>query len=556
MSSAPAPAFGADAAEDLGGARSIEVAAMLGDSVVSVKHLSDPKSGKITGATIAMFAAGALCLVMALGAFGHGVSVVRADKIAYDAFLAKGRAAVDYREIRINPAWDAMAFLGLGGGIVLMTWALSRLLDERRSPWFRLGRDKNVEFPTNALNVESHPLVGPQGNDFVFSWAPGMTGELVLDGKATPLEQLPQSGPIPHKARFRVEVGQNTFLVSSVPAAKKTPMPWLATLDGVFGIYLATTAIAVLGFIMLLKFGNFADRDTLSLDSLSDSDRLANVKMKAQDDPKQEEQKDDKKSDEDSGGTGTKQANEEGKMGKKDSTRPAGQYAIQNRGTPPALAKAQKQQIANNAGALGVLSAQSGGAFASITGTQDFSSGLEDRDIQGGLLGNEYGEMQGGSGFGTQGVGPGGGGTGLGTIGSGAYGTMGHGSGTGTGFGVGSGRGGMGGRAPTTPKVNIGNATAEGDLDKAIIRRYIRQKLPQIEHCYQKQLTVSPNLSGTVMVKFTINGTGAVISAKGGGMGNRDVEGCVEDAIRSIHFPAPTGGGFVNVAYPFNFRSS
>ena len=39
--------------------------------------------------------------------------------------------------------------------------------------------------------------------------------------------------------------------------------------------------------------------------------------------------------------------------------------------------------------------------------------------------------------------------------------------------------------------MNIGNATATGDLDKNIIRRYIRQKLPQIQHCYEKQLVVT-----------------------------------------------------------------
>jgi hypothetical protein len=164
--------------------------------------------------------------------------------------------------------------------------------------------------------------------------------------------------------------------------------------------------------------------------------------------------------------------------------------------------------------------------------------------------------MQGGYGFGMTGVGPGGGGTGMGTIGTGRYGTMGHGSGTGSGYGVGSGKGGMKGRQASLPKVNIGNATATGDLDKNIIRRYIRQKLPQIEYCYQKELTVNASLSGTVTTQFVISGVGAVISVKASGMGNRNVESCVEDAIRSIKFPAPTGGGLVNVTYPFTFHAA
>jgi hypothetical protein len=67
---------------------------------------------------------------------------------------------------------------------------------------------------------------------------------------------------------------------------------------------------------------------------------------------------------------------------------------------------------------------------------------------------------------------------------------------------------------------------------------------------------VKPDLSGTITTQFTINGNGAVISVKATGMGNAGVESCVADAIRSIQFPKPTGGGFVNVTYPFSFRSA
>ena len=556
FASAPPPAFGADAADDLGGARAIEVAAMLADSVVAVKHITDPRGGHVSAGTIGSFVAGVALLFMALYAFGHGVNVSRQNKEDLEKFTeVEKRPAVDFRPIRLSPAWDAMAFLGLGGGLVLLTMGTSRLLEERKTPYFRIGTAKGVEFPTEALPVASFPLVAPQGNDFVFSWTQGMRGELMLDGKVTPLEQLPQTGPIPHKARIRVEVGGNTFLVSSVPAPKKQTGTLLATLDTIILAYFLGSAAVHLGFWGLLRAIPQAP-SSLALDVLSSDGRLNRVQVKPQEDPKQEEEKQQEKDDgQQSGGTGTKQALDEGKMGKKDSTRAAGQYAIQNRGVDPQLAKAQRIEQAQKAGVLGVIRAQQGGAFASITGTGDFSSGIDDRDVEGGLYGNEVGEMAGGYGFGMTGVGPGGGGTGMGTIGTGRYGTMGHGSGTGSGYGVGSGKGGMRGRQASLPKVNIGNATATGDLDKNIIRRYIRQKLPQIEYCYQKQLTVKPDLAGTITTQFTINGNGAVISVKGGGMGNRDVESCVEDAIRSIQFPKPTGGGFVNVTYPFTFRS-
>jgi hypothetical protein len=186
-----------------------------------------------------------------------------------------------------------------------------------------------------------------------------------------------------------------------------------------------------------------------------------------------------------------------------------------------------------------------GGAFASLTGAADFSSGLDDRDVYGGLLGNEVGEMQGGFGFGRSGTGPGGGGTGWGTIGTGRYGTIGHGSGTGSGN--------MRGRSASVPQVAIGNASATGDLDKNIIRRYIRRKLPQVRYCYEKQLLLKPSLAGKVDVQFVIDAAGTVSSASATGM-DPEVSSCIGGAIKSIQFPRPKGGGVVKVTYPFSFR--
>jgi hypothetical protein len=162
--------------------------------------------------------------------------------------------------------------------------------------------------------------------------------------------------------------------------------------------------------------------------------------------------------------------------------------------------------------------------------------------------------MAGGWGYGVNGVGPGGGGTGWNTIGTGKYGLIGHGSGTGSGYGSGSGRGGMRGRKASAPQIRIGNASATGDLDKNIIRRYIRRKLPRIRYCYEKELLVKPSLSGTVVTQFQISPQGVVQGATAGGMGDKGVEDCVADAIRSIQFPKPKGGGFVNVRYPFIFQ--
>src|SRR3569623_881220 len=258
-------------------------------------------------------------------------------------------------------------------------------------------------------------------------------------------------------------------------------------------------------------------------------------------------------SNDESGGTGTAIALDEGKMGKKDSDRAEGQYRMARSNEDQALARAQAIEAARIAGTIDAKGLEQGGAFASLTGTGDISSGFDDSNIYGRLLGNEAGEMNGGVGYGRSGFGPGGGGTGWGTIGTGRYGTIGHGSGTGTGYGVGGGRGGMRGRTAAVPPASIGQPNAQGDLDKAIIRRYIKRNIQKITYCYEKQLLAKPGLAGTVSTQFFITPSGIVATASGSGV-DPEVANCGADVIKGIEFPKPKGGGGVQVNYPFTFR--
>ncbi len=227
------------------------------------------------------------------------------------------------------------------------------------------------------------------------------------------------------------------------------------------------------------------------------------------------------------------------------------------RPAPKPLTDEERRQAIEAARAAGVLSSTAlveNGAFASLTGDMSgVQSGFDDTNIYGGLLGNEAGEMNGGFGFGRAGFGPGGGGTGWGTIGTGKYGTIGHGSGTGAGYGIGRGRGGMRSSRLRVPSTAIGQPTATGDLDKALIRRYIKRTIPKITYCYEKQLLAIPGLSGTVTAHFFITPNGEVATSSAEGM-NPDVASCVAGVIKAIVFPKPKGGGGVQVNYPFTFR--
>jgi hypothetical protein len=558
---APMPGFQqamAGEADDFSGARAVEVAAMLGDSVVGVKHCIDPKSGKVTGTTWGLFALGASCLIVFVFSFYTAVQNAAYNKGRYDyetQVLKKPGYAV--RPRMLSQGFDFAAFGGLIASIVMMTSAIARMRKEKESPWARIGTAPGVEFPVEGAPAPEFPLVAPAGDDFAFSFAHGMDGEMVVNGQSTTLADLAAQGrttisPIPAGAKIRVRVGRSTFLVSSVPRPRRHAAP-LVQFDTPFMVSLGGTA-AAFAILLILLFQIPPDDSAANADLSSIEDTSTRTNSSSQDDPPPpppEDQPDDGK--DESGGTGQAMALDEGKMGKKDSDRAEGQYKMQKNQDDPQLARQQAIDAARTAGILGNTALVQGGAFASLTGTGDISSGFDDTNIYGGLLGNEAGEMNGGFGYGRSGFGPGGGGTGWGTIGTGRYGTIGHGSGTGTGYGVGGGRGGMRGRTAAVPTVSIGQPNAQGDLDKAIIRRYIKRNIQKITYCYEKQLLAKPGLSGTVQTQFFITPNGNVATASGTGV-DPEVANCVADVIHGIEFPKPKGGGGVQVNYPFTFR--
>jgi len=94
-----------------------------------------------------------------------------------------------------------------------------------------------------------------------------------------------------------------------------------------------------------------------------------------------------------------------------------------------------------------------------------------------------------------------------------------------------------------------------GDLDKAIIRRYIRRRLAQIQYCYEKELLAEPELAGAVTLEFLIGADGKVVEVAAHGMQDAVAE-CVATVIRKIEFPRSATRSSTRVNYPFEFRQS
>jgi hypothetical protein len=248
----------------------------------------------------------------------------------------------------------------------------------------------------------------------------------------------------------------------------------------------------------------------------------------------------------------------EGAAGTLKSNRADGHMRMKKNADQDQMTQTQAMEQSRSAGILGSESFQNGSLFASLTEHGNVSSGADATDVWGPIYGAE-GEGYGTFGYGRKGFGGGGGcttepcgligtPTGYGKIGTGRFGQSGW-------DGPGGGPPGMKRHTPVVPPPTIGQPTSSGDLDRGIIRRYIKRNVDKIAYCYEKQLLANPGMEGTVSISFFISPSGAVTSATGGGF-NATVANCVADVIHTIEFPRPQGGGGVTVNYPFTFHAA
>ena len=100
-----------------------------------------------------------------------------------------------------------------------------------------------------------------------------------------------------------------------------------------------------------------------------------------------------------------------------------------------------------------------------------------------------------------------------------------------------------------SPRLRTGTERIVGDLDKVVIRRQVRGSMSRIGYCFEQRRMVKPDLQGSFAVDFTIGASGSVTTARGSGP-DAQVARCMADVFKGIRFPAPRGGGVVQVHYP------
>lgn len=97
-----------------------------------------------------------------------------------------------------------------------------------------------------------------------------------------------------------------------------------------------------------------------------------------------------------------------------------------------------------------------------------------------------------------------------------------------------------------------------GSMDPELLRKILKEYLPQFRHCYQKELETNEAAKGVIDLHFRINADGSVSKIKIRGKRARfsaSGSGCMAGVLKLIDFPKPKGGGVVDVKQPLNFFS-
>jgi hypothetical protein len=550
-------------------ARAIEVSALFEDAVLDVRHLDNPGAGKLSGLTKGALGLGGIALGSFFLLFGSSYLQVKHEKESAELASSTSQSS---RSSGRSTDWAAMGFLFLGASA--LTYGLWRAGTERGDREFTIGSGAKATFKTSGdgLPVEEFPLVRSTGSTFEIVLTPAMRGEVQVDGATQSLQEWAAAGrlfpsdtlsgalcgPIPGGARFVIEHGNNTFLVSSVAAPRRYPVPLRVDWgqQAYTGFVLAGAA-AFLGLILAVP----PDPRSLSIDGFTNA-QIARFLVKPQETPQEElptwltQQP---KSEMPKQDRGKAAKGESGKSGRPDAPKVASKVMVQGPKDTldKKIAAGVAAQVAKDHGVLGMLT-QHRGLMSSIL-SKDSALGSDAKDALGNLMGVAEADGYGNNGLGFVGVRNGGGGTGEGTIGIGPLGRIGGPGGNGSCVGALCRPGGPALRQHRTtgPEVTISPAEVKGSLDKELIRRVIRRHLPEVKFCYERELTRNNTLEGRVQIHFIIGTTGAVTASmvQSSTLQNSTAEQCIAGAVRRWEFPKPQFG-IVDVSYPFVLKAA
>ena len=333
-----------------------------------------------------------------------------------------------------------------------------------------------------------------------------------------------------------------TLIARYVRAERQEDIGLLRRVDVPFAVTALIALLALVAFFVLVA--RTPVREETYRDALAQNpDRFARYQVKAPPAPPEPP-----KVKEASGAReGEKSKGAEGKLGKREAKKK--EAAPSRPGTDPDK-KAKDQAKIRKLGLIAALSKMgvtAGGG--GLPGPGGLGAGINP-SLGGTRAQAGAGDAYGVGGLGTRGSGSGAGGNALGI---GGLGTKGSGHGRG-----GYGELDLGGRGKDETIFVPGRTMVVGGLSRDVINRVIQKHYNEIKYCYEKELSRHPDLYGKVTVLFLIEGTGRVGDAlvQQTTMASEPVESCMVSHVRRWLFPAPQGGGTVQVTYPYVFKSS
>ena len=439
-----------------------------------------------------------------------------------------------------------------------------RIVEERL-----VRKRENITIGQSAKNMfvvpsEALPrnwlLFEASGNQYVANFSDGMDARIAVGNEIISLAQLKQTGkiqkkgaswplPLDERSRGKISLADMTILFQFVTPPPLQPRPQLpasvrgsvfSDVDWFFTVIAAVSFLLHLILVIYLRNVDWPRKPDIE----AVPDRFVQMIVKKPEEKKVEKVVETKKPDEEKKEPEKKKGPEEEKKVKRELTDEEKAKAAEEKARLDAERRARLAEQVKSTGLLKLLGAKADGegSIADVLGKGDV-----DRDQEKAF----------------QGVG----GIGVANNNDQLRGIKSGGSGSGRVANVGGLRGGGsiagGGTGAAAVEKKVSGVVkseapaVDGELDPAMVAKEVRSRLGAIKACYERGLKRNPNLSGKIVIHWTITQAGTVsgVDVEQDTLGDAEVASCIKSLIARWRFPAPSGGS-VEVSFPFVFQSS
>ena len=439
-----------------------------------------------------------------------------------------------------------------------------RIVEERL-----VRKRENITIGQSAKNMfvvpsEALPrnwlLFEASGNQYVANFSDGMDARIAVGNEIISLAQLKQTGkiqkkgaswplPLDERSRGKITLADMTILFQFVTPPPLQPRPQLpasvrgsvfSDVDWFFTVIAAVSFLLHLALVLYLRNVDWPRKPDIE----AVPDRFVQMIVKKPEEKKVEKVAEVKKPEEEKKEPEKKKGAEEEKKVKRELTDEEKAKAAEEKARLDAERRARLAEQVKSTGLLKLLGAKADGegSIADVLGKGDV-----DRDQEKAF----------------QGVG----GIGVANNNDQLRGIKSGGSGSGRVANVGGLRGGGsiagGGTGAAAVEKKVSGVVkseapaVDGELDPAMVAKEVRSRLGAIKACYERGLKRNPNLSGKIVIHWTITQAGTVsgVDVEQDTLGDAEVASCIKSLIARWRFPAPSGGS-VEVSFPFVFQSS